>query len=198
MIKTLIFDADGVVLHHKILFSEGLVRDYNVPPEAVKLFFDTDYPACIVGKTDIKEALTKYIPLWNYPGTVDDLLMYWYGDEGLKNEELLQDIVRLRAQGLSCYLGTNNEKYRLAHMLDILGLRNFFDGIFASGHMGYAKPDPAFWQVVHETLGKPSKDEVLFWDDVEKNVASAKEFGFHAELYTDFPSYQEKIKFFLN
>jgi hypothetical protein len=33
MIKTPIFDADGVVLQHKILFSEGLVRDFGTSPK---------------------------------------------------------------------------------------------------------------------------------------------------------------------
>jgi putative hydrolase of the HAD superfamily len=198
MIKTIIFDVDGVLLHHELLFSEGLIRN-GATSEAIQMFWDQEYQDCIIDKADIKETLAKYIPLWNYPGTVDELLNYWFGKTRIKkNEELLQAISDMRAQGIACYLGTNNEKYRMKYILDELNFRDYFDGIFASGHMGYAKPDPAFWQVVHETLGKPSKDEVLFWDDVEKNVASAKEFGFHAELYTDFPSYQEKIKFFLN
>ena len=46
---------------------------------------------------------------------------------------------------------------------------------------------------IEETLGL-GKNAILFWDDSRKNVESAREFGWSAEVYTDFNTFEETIK----
>lgn len=57
----------------------------------------------------------------------------------------------------------------------------YFDGIVKGYEAGAMKPDPAIFRTVIERLGiKP--DETVFFDDSEKNLEAAREFGFHSIL----------------
>jgi HAD superfamily hydrolase (TIGR01509 family) len=58
-----------------------------------------------------------------------------------------------------------------------------FDGVFASAELGVAKPDAAFFLKVTQALNL-SPQEILFWDDFDKNVEAARAIGWHAEHYT--------------
>jgi putative hydrolase of the HAD superfamily len=194
MIKTIIFDADGMVVHREMYFSQRFSKEFGVPMEKVLPFFKNEFQLCLVGKADLKQEISKYRGQWNWRKSVDDLLLFWFVNESGLDKKMLETIKALRDKGISCYLGTNNEKYWLQYLFDNLGLRNFFDGLFSSAELGFLKRQPEFWSAVHERLGKPDKSEVLVWDDDEENVAPAKNFGFRSEFYSGFESYENRMK----
>jgi len=149
---------------------------------------------CLVGKADLKEELKKYLGQWGWKKSVDELLSYWFVNEGVPDEHMLKSVKSLRSKGVACYLGTNNEKYRTQYLFEDIGLKKYFDGTFSSAELGFMKPQQEFWASIYEYLGEPNKSEVLVWDDDEKNVTSAKSFGFRSELYSDVDSYEKRIK----
>ncbi len=59
MITTIIYDADGVLIHGEY-FTYYLERDYGIGREKTKVFFEGVFMECIVGKKDLREEL----PLW--------------------------------------------------------------------------------------------------------------------------------------
>jgi putative hydrolase of the HAD superfamily len=63
-----------------------------------------------------------------------------------------------------------------------LGYERLFDPMVISGEIGFAKPDPAFFRYAVEHLGLPA-GQVLFMDDVQANVDSARTVGLVAELF---------------
>lgn len=67
-----------------------------------------------------------------------------------------------------------------------------FDYLFFSYEIGYAKPDRRIYQFVAEKLGVVP-EQVIFIDDLEENVSSAKEFGFVTHLFENW----EKLLNFL-
>ncbi len=69
MIKAIIFDADGMIVHGD-RFSGRLAGEFNIPLDTTKLFFKDAFPDCLIGKADLKEELEKYMKQWNYPGYV--------------------------------------------------------------------------------------------------------------------------------
>jgi putative hydrolase of the HAD superfamily len=85
-------------------------------------------------------------------------------------------------------LATNQEKYRTQYMLEHMGFEGAFDKIYSSAHLGLKKPAVEFFAKVVEDMGA-KKDEVLFWDDDQRNIDGALEYGIHAEFYTDYPSF---------
>ncbi|HEX7368030.1 MAG TPA: HAD family hydrolase [Candidatus Saccharimonadales bacterium] len=195
MIKALLFDADGVLLYHTDkLFSERLADELGINSSEIEEFFAGPFQDCLVGKLDIKQAIAPYAKQWGWGKTIDDLLRFWFDYEHRENAQLLERIQGYRLRGIRCYVATNNEKYRAEGTFMKINISGSFDGLFASGLLGVIKPDKAFFARVLSSLRGVNRDEVLFWDDSDKNVAAAREFGFSAELYTTFPKFEQRME----
>jgi HAD superfamily hydrolase (TIGR01509 family) len=50
-----------------------------------------------------------------------------------------------------------------------------------------------FYRKVMKDLEGIERKEVLFWDDTPQNIAAAKEFGMHAELYTSVEDFKQRM-----
>ena len=53
-----------------------------------------------------------------------------------------------------------------------------------SCHVGAIKPEPAIYRVLIERLGC-APEEIVFFDDLERNVSAARALGIKAFLFTD-------------
>lgn len=192
MISTLIFDADGVLINAE-QFSETLARDYDVDKAKEKEFFTTHFQECLVGKADLKESVAPYLLSFGWKGSVDEFLEYWFKAGHSLDEALVGYVQKLRESGKQVVLATNQEKYRTEYMLKHMGFKGAFDKIYSSAHLGLKKPAVEFFAKVVEDLNVP-KDEVLFWDDDQRNIDGALEYGIHAEFYTTYESFIETMK----
>lgn len=182
-----------MVINRGILPSEYFAKDWNIPLEKITSFFKNEFQLCKIGKADTKESLKKYFPLWEWKGSTDEFLDYWFKFDSNLNQEMLANIKELKIRGIKCYLATNNEKYRTKYFENVLNFKNIFDGIFSTCNIGYSKSQQKFWQTIYNQFGMPDKKSVLCWDNDEKNIKAAKNFGFSAELYTSFNDYKNKI-----
>ncbi len=67
-------------------------------------------------------------------------------------------------------------------------LDRFID-IVVSGDEGMAKPDPAIFELMQQRMRRHlpglERAEVVFIDDVERNVSAARQFGWQAILHSD-------------
>lgn len=195
MIFRILYDLDGVVINSpERRFSETLAKDYGASYEQDILpFFNGTFQDCLIGKADLKEELKPYLAKWRWPGGVDELLRYWFAQYSNLNRRLLAQIKDMKTSGVPCFLVTNNEAYRTKHAWEGLGLNAYFDGIFSSARVGYQKTQREFWAAVWLKLGAAAKKQVLCWDDDKKNVTTAADFGFQAEWYESFESYQDNM-----
>lgn len=76
------------------------------------------------------------------------------------------------------FVGARREEEARLHLSEIA------DCILYSHEVGFSKPDQRIYAATCARLGlRP--DEIVFLDDVEKNVAAAAAFGFHAVLFHD-------------
>lgn len=195
-VRFAIFDADGVVTSSK-KFAEDLERDFGIKPEALLPFFQGPFQDVLIGKADLKDVLEPYLKEWGWKKTVDEFVEYWFRSEDIVNTVVTDEISRLRESGIKCYLATNQEKYRLAYMRDVMGFKRVFNGLFSSADLGCKKPEPQFFDRLLKRID-PKREiprrEILFWDDSEANVAAAKELGIQAYRYVDPLSFQEKMQ----
>jgi putative hydrolase of the HAD superfamily len=182
-IKAALFDLDGIVITgRKRFFSERLAEEHNIPMEQVLEFFTKDLKPCSFGKADLKEQIAPHLVKWKWKGTVEDLLEYWFTSESTKDDVVLNIVKALRDRGVKCYIATRQEKYRMQYLLDEVGLKDHFDGTFCTCDIGYDKSEPEFFEEVLTRLGL-SPDEVLFFDDTQKNVDNARAMGINAHFY---------------
>lgn len=194
-VRLAIFDADGVVTSSK-KFAENIERDFGIKPELLLAFFRGPFQDVLIGKADLKVELQPYLKEWGWKKTVDEFLQYWFREEDILNNEVIETIGNLRANGIKCYLATNQEKYRLAYMRDTMNFNHVFNGVFSSADLGCKKPETQFFDRLLKRID-PKREiprrEILFWDDAEVNVQAAKELGIQAYLYTDALSFREKM-----
>ena len=198
MIKIVIFDAIGLLTNQEAL-SKSLAREHGISLEKSLPFFEGGpLRECVAGKADIKEVIAPFLKEWGWNGGVEALLKYWFERDHKLNTELISYIKSLRNdKEIMCVLATNNEKYRFAYMLDKMSFAEIFDKTYCSAHLGHKKPNKEFYQKIFKDLGKIKKEEILFWDDKLENVKGAKDFGIHAELYTSFEIFKEKMEKYL-
>ncbi len=74
---------------------------------------------------------------------------------------------------------------------------NFFDGIYSSAEVGYNKNDKRFYEFVSQNLQEKENiapEEIIFWDDDQKNVDVANSCGWNAFLYISLEEFQAKMK----
>ena len=78
---------------------------------------------------------------------------------------------------LRLLLVSNSHPATLALKAEVTGLDGYFDGIYLSHEVGYAKEEQAFWRTLadSETF---ELSRAVFVDDTERVLNAAKEYGF--------------------
>lgn len=190
MIKVIIFDADGVVMHGE-WFSKRYSEKFGVPLEEIMVFFNNEFQDCLIGKKDLKEAILPYLQKWNWDGTMEELLCFWFGEGYCIDQEMINFIKKIKEKGKICILATNQEKYRVLYMKNEMGLGKVFDHIISSADAGCKKDEPEFYRELFKLIPNVKPDEILFFDDREKNIKTAESLGIRAKLYTGIKDLEE-------
>lgn len=192
MTKAILFDLDGlVIIGNGKLFSQHISEKMDIPYGQVSAFFTGDFRECSFGRADLKEKIAPYLAKWGYKGTVDDFLSYWFKSDSNTDKEVLKLVKDLRLKGIKCYIATRQEKYRKEYLLDVVGLRDDFDGTFCTCDIGYDKWEKEYWDYVFGELNsKPG--EIMFFCDSQKNVDNVEKLGVEAYLYTGIDILKDK------
>jgi putative hydrolase of the HAD superfamily len=179
--KIYMFDADGVVIQSQ-MFSYKYAQEFNIKISELDDFFKTDFQECLVGKSDLKIAITPWLEKWNWSRSVDDFLDYWFKAEHNLNFDLIKNIRELRKKKMKCVLATNQEKYRLEYMKKEMDLESIFDKIYSSNVIGFKKPSIQYYAYILNDLNENPAD-IIFYDDSQENIESAKLLGINSNLY---------------
>lgn len=190
--KILFLDADGVTLKNLTYFSKRYSKENNVPLEKITPFYANEFELCQQGKADMKIELAKYLPEWNWSGTMDEFCELWFSTSSFIDEEVFETISELRKQNIKCYLTSDQEKYRGNYLLENLDFKNRFDDCFFSYDIGYQKWQPEYFIEVLKKLNANPED-VIYWDDEEENIAVAKSLGIDARLFESADKFKEQV-----
>ena len=172
----LLIDADGVLQRTPedwYVVLHGLGGDGF--PEAC---FEIERPS-LRGEGNFRDHMQAYLDDNGLTCTVDDVLTPWLRIE--IDEGAMAVVAEVRAAGTPCYLATNQQSVRAAHMREVLRYEDVLDGCFYSYELGAAKPDPAYFSRIVDRLGLPA-ERLLFVDDREDNVVAARSVGLLAEV----------------
>jgi FMN phosphatase YigB (HAD superfamily) len=187
MIKAVLFDIDGVIIRHEKYFSHTLsTRFFLDPVEVLNEFYGSDINRdCDRGLLDPLEAIAPFLERIGWTeGSRNYLLAQYEFESRYIDTDLLGRIKRLNGSGIECYIASNQNHLRKDFLIERLGIRENFAGAFFSSELGFIKPEDGYWRRVIERVGngegRIGPNEMLFLDDLEANVVSARDFGIEA------------------
>ncbi len=180
-IRHVMFDADGVLQNLPggwIAAAEPFFGARAL--EFLQRSYEAQLPT-LAGQGDHLAILTATLAEFEVTVPVADVYRgIWLSIEPVAAS--LAVVRALRQGGYGVHLGTNQERYRAAHMREVLGYDALFDVSCYSCELGAAKPDLAFFTEAARRIGaEPSA--ILFIDDNAGNVAAAREAGLSAEQW---------------
>jgi len=118
------------------------------------------------------------------PGDVDDIFSvcfqeYAKGDYWRLYPEVLHTLTTLRSMGFRLIVLSNWDR-RLLRTLKDLRLDGFFEKIYISTLIGYAKPNPGAFQYAVEDLKVPSKEILHVGDTLDEDILGAQQANIRA------------------
>ncbi len=193
--KNLLFDLGGVIMDIRrercvaALESLGMANakdflgDYVQAGPFLKIENGEITPA------EFRDELRRHIPARSVDGSaVSDQELDWAFNQFLVGipRHRLESLRKLK-QDYKIYMLSNtnqimfDSKIKEEFEQEGLTVNDYFDGIVTSFEVHASKPDARIFQAVIDRLGlKP--EETLFFDDSERNLEAAREFGFETWL----------------
>jgi putative hydrolase of the HAD superfamily len=182
-LKAILFDADGVIQRPAVDYRQAFATLLASRSDEVDRFVHEVFAAerrALSGRRTFVEDLAALLAGWNIPDRLDDVLEVWTAIE--TDPTMCDAIASLRAQGIPCYLATNQEAHRGRHMTDTLRYQDLFHREYYSYLLGIAKPDADYFRAILDDL-QIAPDELLFIDDNKHNIAAARDVGLRAAVF---------------
>ena len=115
-LEAVVFDFDGVLNRNYDstgwLWSRDLARDHGIDVTAFgnAMFGDT-FADVLTGKADLRDRTAAVLKTLGCATTADRFLDYWFTRDLTPCHGALGIVGELRARGLRCVIGTNNERH---------------------------------------------------------------------------------------
>lgn len=109
------------------------------------------------------------------------------------NKELVEIAKKLKSKGYKIGVFTNNIKEWFEENLKEMGMENFFDYTITSYDYKLAKPQKEIYEKVLEIVNCEA-NEIVFIDDLERNLFLAKKLGFQTILYIGNEKLMEELE----
>ena len=177
-IKVVLFDLGGVIIRlGDHIFPSSWLQSDAVFSLSEWLQSDTSkaFETGLIDANEFARALKSGLSL---PQSVDEIIeefAAWPKELFPGADDLL---LSLRQSYQVAALSNINELH-VPRMLKEFRLDEYFDNLFFPNELHLSKPDPDFYLKALELLAV-APDEVVFFDDVEKNVSAARGLGINA------------------
>ena len=106
-----------------------------------------------------------------------------FADVFTPNPSMLANVARLQGKFPLALASNTNALHRPGWEKVLADHGVAFDVEVTSDKAGFRKPERGFYLAAQKALGFEAKSEVWFFDDLEANVASARDFGWRAWPY---------------
>jgi putative hydrolase of the HAD superfamily len=184
MIKTIIFDYDGVIKKSQ-KFSLDIIDLYKISVEEYEKFIPHLKP--IIEKFD--KGLINEDKFWMefsdtmgrvVPEKCEEKIRKMYKDKFVFSPEVIELIKKLKREGFRLSILSNMFPYQVETIKEMGGC-SLFDDIFFSCEKKLKKPNLEFYELaIKEMDVKPQ--ECLFVDDKEENILPAEKLGMKTVL----------------
>jgi len=186
MNKKIVFDLGGVILDfdHTIItkklskissfqeleifefiFKSGLEKDYDTGKISSIFFYEK-----IIDYLKVKLSYEEFFSIWN------NIFFEKYE---------ISEFIKQIYKNYDIYLLSNTNKEHFNYCLKQFPILKNFKKYFLSYEIGFRKPDKRIFLYMIDEL-KVLPNEILFIDDIEENIISAKEIGIKTIHFKDY------------
>jgi putative hydrolase of the HAD superfamily len=177
-IQGVIFDFGGVLNNMRWEVARELEAEHGLDRHSiVRTLYDADdWRQIEIGKGDIEAfAAAAHARLETAAGrTLPPLHRHWRDSWGPIEENLA--LVRALRPPYKLAILSNADRTLEDRLRDGAGIYDWFDCVVVSAVVGLAKPEHAIYRLAANRLGLPP-EQCVFIDDMERNVAAAREVG---------------------
>jgi len=186
-IDTIVWDFDGVlnrnVVDGMFTWQDGFEDTFGHSIETFSdMVFNDRFQDVIIGELSLMDVLADWAGTVGYHGDLRNILEFWFQADYNLDEKVMGLLSASGRSNIRNVLGTNNEAMRTQFIAVDLGFEERMDRIFASGLMGIAKPDEAFFDTVSDELAI-EPEGLLLIDDRAENCEAAEACGWQAHLF---------------
>lgn len=192
MIRAVLFDYGGVLGSNASDIEgrfRGLSEISGLPVERLKDIFSQHWPCLRVGMGSVESFwndVSEKSPLHPPP---EELSEYY-----LKQVSIDEDVLDIaRSLDIRKAILSNESREWIDYKWDRFGLGDIFEKAYCSAYLGVAKPDAGIFLHVLEDMGLDAED-VLFIDDLERNVCAAAALGIDTILFRDARQLEKEFK----
>jgi beta-phosphoglucomutase family hydrolase len=178
MIKALIFDMDGVVVHndryhYEAWYKYALKLGKEVSFDEVKSWFGNNNAAILRNLTG-KDLTSSEIEIHSHEK--EKLYRKLYKKDIKAVEGLQEFIEHAKRQGLKIGLATSAPPANVEFILEGTGLMDFFDAITDDTQIQHGKPDPEIFLKTADKL-KVNPGDALVFEDSFHGIEAARRAG---------------------
>jgi putative hydrolase of the HAD superfamily len=185
-LKVLMVDVDGVIVRHPDPkgWSANLEADLGLQVEDLQVaFFQPHFHDIVLGRATLRERLAPVLAEIAPHLTCDALCTYWFEQDSVLDNDLLDQLAAVRDTGIELHLATVQEHERANYLWTHLALNQRFDAMHYAAALGHAKPAPEFFAAIEAATGFAPR-EMFFIDDNAANVDAARSRGWPAAVWT--------------
>lgn len=190
--KVILFDVDGVLIRLPYYFTKVLEERGREGAEKIMnpFYLEESNSLYNEGRGDAREMVVLYLEKLGWKGTAKEFFDEQFNfEKDYLDKDFIVLVEELRNQGVRCCLATDQEKYRAQFLLKDLNFQEIFDERYVSCDIKFRKCMEGFWEYVLNDLEKYLPGirpwEIVYFDDVKKNIDVASRFGIQSFLFTD-------------
>jgi putative hydrolase of the HAD superfamily len=183
-VKAIIFDLGGVCLSNYFGYKEreGVAERFGFDFEKFREYFNLNKEKLDVGRLDEEEFLRSAFDFLGID--VDSLKVIEYlRNKDESNKEVLKLVSEL-GKNYKLYALTNEILSAARFRIKKFDLNNFFERVFVSSEIGFAKPDRMVYEHVLREIGREAED-CVYIDNREDLLVPAKELGMKVIHFKD-------------
>lgn len=185
-----VWDFDGVLNRSYddagFLWCRTLERDLGLSAAALQdlAFGGGRFRDVLAGRVSVIAHLAGVLAALGSPIAPQRLFDYWLARDFRPDPAVLSVVRGLARHGVASVIGTNSDPLRAAALRAAPELAAHFAAVYASGDIGAAKPDAAFFAAVAQATGAPPGD-LLLVDDLATNLEAARAAGWRTLQFGD-------------
>lgn len=188
-VQVIAWDFDGVLNRNiengVFAWSRNFEQDLGLSLQSFTSYlFAGRFQKAMVGQACLVEMVSEWAEANAAAGRAPEILDYWFQKDALPDHRTLSLFEPLKKRGLRHVMATNNEIHRTAFIEARMGFGDRMERIFAAGRMGIAKPDTDYFAHIEAELDVAPAG-LLLVDDLEENVAAARNRGWQAFHFTE-------------